>query len=559
MDWGELSFVAIGLSIYSFGLLTKSRSLKHFRLGRLFNITKIRNLSPAVCGAIQILSFSLSFSLISFGIWSSTSQTHDMFLYVVIFGVCLIVVRMLGFVYPSISIGIMEIETDPEYSLTFGNVCRSPFVVGGIILVLLSGGGKYYIDYDYKKRLNAYQQLVLKEHDDWIKKKDFYIKFKDRAVTPQNLSDTSIMSDRFVNSLGPGDRILLVGRAGIGKTWYMRRLFELWKNKYPDKYLIFLNASDVEVDEGIVYSINRKIVPSENPYTLPLTIEAVNNAVIVIDGIDESNQPQKVESKLVELARILPDSIVVVSSRFFNFINKEFRDSYVEWELSPLTTSLSDEALSRGIKDNIKDIRTIIGRHIGDEFPVADLGYSYDVLSVSEDDEIYRLFRDFMSRFHLNYELVDENGRSMYAFYNTFRDVNVVLEVFGSFLDKKIEADGSDGMQRAILNSYLQGRISGNYKSQDHDVVESRSNEVLQQISEVSRRALKRGRGKEVVLTQHDFLGNSIEGNTLENIVFESEIMVRKKTDKGYVYFFNNPFLDKFFTEAEEIKGMASN
>ena len=131
-----------GFCLYFVALTLQSTSLRRMRFAHVVNLALIRRRVPRrFRGHVFALLLALSLILMGAAVWHSINVGRSVFILLAGFGAILIAIRLLGFLFTHISLIALEIDTDPGSStFNFAHLRRSPFILGGLTLVILAVG-----------------------------------------------------------------------------------------------------------------------------------------------------------------------------------------------------------------------------------------------------------------------------------------------------------------------------------------------------------------------------------------------------------------------------------
>ena len=142
MTWLSAALATVGFCLYFVALTLQSTSLRRMRFARVANLALLRRRVPRrFRGRVCALLLALSLILMGFAVWHSINVGRSVFILLASFGVILIAIRLLGFLFTHISLIALEIDTDPGSStFSLAHLRRSPFILGGLALVVLGIG-----------------------------------------------------------------------------------------------------------------------------------------------------------------------------------------------------------------------------------------------------------------------------------------------------------------------------------------------------------------------------------------------------------------------------------
>ena len=159
MTWLSAALATVGFCLYFVALTLQSTSLRRMRFAHVVNFALLRRRVPR---NFRASLRPLARPLIDIDRRcrvGSTNVGRSVFLLLASFGAILVAIRLLGFLFTHISLIALEIDTDPGSSkFSFADLRRSPFILGGLTLVVLGVGIPAVLDSILWARFDSYRR-----------------------------------------------------------------------------------------------------------------------------------------------------------------------------------------------------------------------------------------------------------------------------------------------------------------------------------------------------------------------------------------------------------------
>ncbi len=577
MNWLSLTIVAVGLVLYSLALLMKTTSLRRLRILRLPNLLLIRRRVPQpLRGWVSSALLAGSLLLIGFALWQTINIDRVAFTVVAIFGALLLAVRLLGFLFTHVSLILVDIQLDPGSRFNLAHLRRSPFILGGLVLVMLGAAVPGALDSILWARFHAFdrgQRILL---DAWAKKSGVSEgaggSYRERNLTVDG--DSSSEKQFFSRYLAPGRRILIEGRAGIGKSWFLNKLRWDFRNSNPAKRVVFLDAKqDLRPDDEVLDDFSRAAFGDLAPVARPIAKKVLAQALIVIDGLDEAKNKFGASDAVWRFAHDADlglDTLVVATRQFGHGLTKEA--GFVQGYLSPLDEIASNDEINsrlnklRGLRVDDVDLEQLrlcclgklqtlaVARGRLGQQPPAELRLFY-ASPVPDWPRIppatlERMYRAFIGEFFSNRTVVDRGSwrESVLPFLSTYRDIDIVGELFLETITGELKAATIGEMRKALIERLITIRIIENYKSyptpNDVRSQQELAERVIADLTRACAAYLRVAPQATTFKFTLDQLRRNFDGTTLDQVLLEGEVMSRGANGS---FSFENPALDDYF------------
>ena len=184
MTWLSAALATVGFCLYFVALTLQSTSLRRMRFAHV----EILRSSGAVCpddfaARVCALLLALSLILIGVAVWDSINVGRSVFILLASFGAILVAIRLLGFLFTHISLIALEIDTDPGSSkFSFAHLRRSPFILGGLALVVLGVAIPAVLDSILWARFDSYRRQQWEALEADAKRNGFRENYRPRTL-----------------------------------------------------------------------------------------------------------------------------------------------------------------------------------------------------------------------------------------------------------------------------------------------------------------------------------------------------------------------------------------
>lgn len=551
MDWENITLATVGFGLYCLALILKSTSLRHLRFARIVDLAQIHRVPRRYRVWMQYGSLALSLILMGAALWQTINTDRSSFQLLANLAAMLIGVRLLGFFFTRVSLIVLEIETDPASKLSFTHLRRSPFILGGLALLIVGLVVPLTLDSLLQARFDTYRQeewqaLAAKAKDEGFEQNYIprSLKMKGRA---------QYENEFFSRVLLPGHRVVIQGRAGVGKSWFLMQLRFWFHEKHPGMAVILLNAEDLQPGEDLPGHISRSVFGGFAWGARPFTQRILAETLLLIDGLDEvhSLNRDEVIGAITQLAQdqTLAHNTLVVTTRPTN-LQQLLRTGFEVAELPALTASESVRALrspKRIAKLTGKLHEQLAHDHALDERALRQFytGQVPDWMHISPE-QTERLYWAFIDSFGFSARTPDSSGEKVrMPFLGTYRDLDIVEELFLKTLTAKPvpPARTHAQMRTDLIEQFVRRRIELNYHAVPNDatfpqrVIDALTlecSDYLRETPHATTFRFDRSRFERV-----------FDRTTLDKVVLESELLIEKPEGERLV--FDNPALDEYF------------
>jgi hypothetical protein len=567
MGWESITLATVGFGLYCFALILKSTGLRHLRFAKVVDLSAPEQSDASKRTWMFAGALLLSVALMGTALWQSLDADRGTFGLLAILGAMLVGIRLLGFFFTRVSLVVLEIESDPASKLSLAHLWHSPLIRGGVALMLVSlvpiGFDRWVL-----ARLDAWDGAQRTAVEARAQREGFHERYQPRFVRMGGRGYNEAAF--FENVLIPGKRIVIEGRAGVGKTWFLTKLrFDAWR-RHPGQRVVFLPAADLAPGEDIVAHIVRTALGARIHGARPAIAAALADALVLIDGLDEVHAGARREA-IDAIGRLVADerlgrSIVIVTTRpmyLDPLLNaEEHRFELVELlpllageserELQPTATriaKLTGTLRARFGVDRPADARALALFHRG---PVP----AWPQLAPAQTA---RLFDAFLTAAGFKVPLASRDGAVAYLpFLSTFRDIDIAGELFVRTLGGDIGLPPGarvEQLRERLIDAFVRRRIELNYPlgTRNPALVARVIDELALQCEQALQRTPK---AAELVLSRRNFQGTMFEGTTLEEAVLESELLEAEEDSDRMR--FNNPAIEQHFRQRALRAGTAA-
>lgn len=467
MDWDDITIAMVGYSLYVLALLLKSTSIRHLRFSRFIDLAKIKDVPGPYRKWTHAVLLSASIVLMATVIWNTVNLHHKIFVLLAGLGALLVIVRVASFFFNHITFLGLEIETVRSSKLNIPHLLHSPFVVGGTALLLIGGLTPLVTDTAFHYYFNERLQADTKKVEESARRQDFDKKYVIRVLDVQatHSRESNFVAQNeteFFDRLDGKCRFLIVGRAGIGKSWFLMSLRFHFQKHHPNRHVIYVKASELTGKESVLGLINERTFGKLGRVSLPVTRKIVNQAVVLIDGLDEvvSLSRESVVEAIETFAKSHPDNTVIVTTRP---VGLNLSPAFLIAKICPLSPARSKEIIEMGNAALSEKIRSCARKsHVESgncRFFFKDKLPSWNLITAQETGRIYNAF--------LKTFAFEEDGfKDRLPFLSTYLDMEIMEELFMKTLDGSLRFDGKtrESMRMALVEQFLLRRIEYNYK-----------------------------------------------------------------------------------------------
>ena len=547
MTWLSAALATVGFCLYFVALTLQSTSLRRMRFARVANLALLRRRVPRrFRGRVCALLLVLSLILMGFAVWHSINVGRSVFILLASFGVILIAIRLLGFLFTHISLIALEIDTDPGSSkFSFAHLRRSPFILGGLTLVVLGVGIPTVLDSILWARFDSYRREQWEALEADAKRNRFQENYRPRTlmVAERSWSETEFFSSKEMEP-GSGRRILIEGRGGVGKSWFIDKLRFDYRDRYPNNVAVFLDAKDPTVHDEVLEHISRDAFGGLAWGGLPVARQILAQALILIDGLDEAKDQDDANNAVQRFAQdqYLARDTVIVTRRPIDYP----LSSFMQVRLNPLVKRESlSELNNRAAK--LKDLPAKL-----DQQPPAEILFFHaDPLKNwphITPDQVGQLYQEFVKKFFFA-EFSDRSIGQIMAFLSTYRDIDIVDELFrGSMTGEFKPAPQSvDEMRQTLIKHFVRLRVVKNFRSHFGPSDAKFAQRVIDMLTIDCSDYLREAPETTTFAFDPRQFRRNFDGTTFDRVLLESELLSKDITMGRLV--FANPELDKYFIE----------
>jgi hypothetical protein len=505
---------------------------------------------------LEVVCYSLALLLIVKAVSINIEIDRNIFWTLAVLGGVLILVRIFAVTFGNISVIGFELIVD-QAKLRQISLLRSPLIVGGTVLILLFGVVPFLTD---RRMLMGVEKEQLLQHVQRVKEankereREEYITRTLLAETKGETDSQRFLEESFFHNLTEqaNQHYIISGKAGIGKTWFLRQLSIRVREIEATQFILDYNAGKlaqaIRKTEKVEDFINKELFGPGSWYSMPLTRKIMKNSVILVDGFDEveiAKQPI-VAKQLQKLAGEYPDAAIVVTTRpgALGSIPAFMKLSLEEFSITQYKKSIKPIRMKK-LKKQL-DMELNKGASLDLHF-LTLLGYEKSTIPKElSEKEIETHFTKFLE----NYKFDTPIG-GHYVFMSTFRDMAIIEELFVAVLTGGIinEAALKGAGRKSICEQFLLQRIIRNCRaSEKNPLIAKKAIELLTEIADDTYWSEK---GMEKGITKFYFdeklFSNKFQNITLGNFLMESELILEDKIDKKCYYVFDNITIDSYF------------
>ena len=571
MKWLSMTLAVAGLCLFFLALLLKTTALRRLRFARVVNIASVRRRVPRHRrGRVCVLMLVLSSALMGLALWQTLNIDRSIFALLAIFGAILFAVRLLGFFFTHLPLVIFDIEIDPGSRFSFAHLRHSPFILGGLALVIVGAVIPGSIDGLLHAKFAAYWRAQATELEEWAKKS--LASYRDRDITVDG--DPKHEVQFFSAELLAGKRILIEGPAGIGKSWFLYKLRYEYRRLHPGNVIVFIDAAkDLQSDGDLFENINRAAFGGFTWASGPVARKMLARALILIDGLDEVDDRTKISNAIRSFSQIdffRHNTIVVTTRKFDHGLTKEIgfvqarlrlldeRESHAEVNIriGKLKKASGELELDRLRACCLGSPRTLVVAHRRlDRVPPAEVALFYsdpmpDPPGLSPE-LMGLLFEKFVKTFFWSEMTVDHGSWREFVrpFLGTYRDIDIVGELFLETLAGEFNQPTLAEMRDALIARFISSRVVENYRPhtgiKDAKSQQDFANRVVKMLTDACRTYMRQAPQATTFKFNLDQLRHKFDDKTLLlPILLESELLTK---DAAGNLVFNNTELDKYF------------
>jgi len=558
VDWENITLATVGFGLYCLALILKSTSLRHLRFARIVDLAQIHRVPRRYRVWMQDGSLALSIILMGAALWQTINTDRSAFQLLANLAAMLVAVRLLGFFFTRVSLIVIEIETDSASKLSLTHLRRSPFILGGLALLIVGAGVPPALDGILQARFDSYRHEQRQALEAEVNSAGFAQNYNPRTLKMKGRAQNE--NEFFARVLLRGHRVVIEGRAGVGKSWFLVQLRRWFHAKNPEMAVLFLNATDLQSGEDLVGHVSHSVFGGLAWCARPVTRQILAQALILVDGLDEvhSLNRDEVSGAIAQFARdeTAAHSILVVTTRPTNL--QQLLDTGFEVaKLSALTASETVRTLRSPdrIRQLTGKLRAQVGHDHSVDEPALRLFYSGPVPDWAHisPEQAARLYWAFIDSFGFSASTPGPSGENVrMPFLSTYRDLDIVEELFLKTLTgTPSQAPRSHTRMRSeLIEQFVRRRIELNYPVAPGDVTFTQRvidaltleyADYLRETPHATSFRFDRSRFERV-----------FDGTTLDKVVLESELLIEAPDSEHLV--FDNPALDlHFFVRARRL------
>jgi hypothetical protein len=551
VDWENVTLATVGFGLYCLALILKSTSLRHLRFARIVDLAQIHRVPRRYRVWMQHGSLALSMLLMGAALWQTINTDRSSFQLLANLAAMLVGVRLLGFFFTRVSLIVLEIETDPASKLSLTHLRRSPFILGGFALLIVGAGVPPALDSFLQARFDSYRQEEWQALVAKAKREGFEQNYIPRSLKMKGRAQNE--NEFFSRVLLRGHRVVIQGRAGVGKSWFLMQLRFWFHARNPGTTVIFLNAQDLQPGEDLVGHVSHTVFGGLAWGARPVARRILAQALILIDGLDEVHSLNRddVIGAITQLAqdKTLAHNMLIVTTRPTN-LQQLLQAGFVVAELPTLTASESLRVLASPDRNAklARKLRELAGRDLRVDERALRLFYSGPLPDWAHinAEQTARLHRAFLDSFGFSVRTPGASGETVrMPFLSTYRDLDIVEELFLNTLSAKpvLPARTHSQMRTGLIEQFVRRRIELNYHAAPDDrtfpqrVIDALTLECAEYLRETPHATtfrFDRRRFERV-----------FNGTTLDKVVLESELLTEAPESERLV--FDNPVLDEYF------------
>lgn len=363
-------------------------------------------------------------------------------------------------------------------------------------------------------------------------------------VAERSWSETEFFSSKEMEP-GSGRRILIEGRGGVGKSWFIDKLRFDYRDRYPHNVTVFFDAKDLAVHDDVLERISRDAFGGLAWGGLPVARRILAQALILIDGLDEAKDWEDASNavrRFVQDADLARDTVIVTSRPIDYPLS-----SFMQVRLNPLAKRESLAELNNRAS-KLKDLSAK-----PDQQPPADLLFfhadpvqNWPHLS---PEQIGQLYQDFVRKF-FSAEFADRGIGQVMAFLSTYRDIDIVDQLFRETMTGALKPvpQSIDEMRQTLIKHFVRLRVVKNYRSHYGPSDEKFAQRVIDMLTIDCSEYLREEPQTTTFAFERAPLGREIfDGTTFDKVLLGSELLSEDITQGRFV--FANPELDRYFIE----------
>ena len=362
-------------------------------------------------------------------------------------------------------------------------------------------------------------------------------------IAERSSSETEFFSSKEMEP-GSGRRILIEGRGGVGKSWFIDKLRFDYRDRYPNNVAVFLDAKDLTVHDEVLEHISRDAFGGLAWGGLPVARRILAQALILIDGLDEAEDQDDASNAVRRFAQDedLARDTVIVTSRPIDYP----LGSFMQVRLNPLVKrELLSELNNRAAK--LKDLPAKL-----DQQPPTELLFFHpDPLQNwprLTPEQVGQLYQDFVKKC-FSAEFEDRGIGQVMAFLSTYRDIDIVDELFRGTMTGAFRPvpQSVDELRQTLIKHFVRLRVVRNYRSHFAPSDAKFAQRVIDMLTIDCSDYLREAPQTTTFAFDLRQFRRNFDGTTFDKVVLESELLSKDIT-KGRLVF-ANPELDRYFIE----------
>ena len=412
MEITNLTILSISFTTFLFALLIENDLIKRIKIGSIFEIEP--SIESTRKKTFKILLFILSISLYIYTFFISVVSSRDIYFFTLIFGVALLILKVLTSISTSFGFAGIIIESKETEKLKINsNLIKASIIVISFSLTL------YLFDMKLNSDFNNYEKRVTNQIIDETMKADFISKYLPKELKIEN----NIISEKeLVKLVSCSNNInyFIKGRAGIGKSWFLKNFIKNLK-KTSEKYVLKIKARNLDTAITINEYLNKTIFGQYSWFTQPIINNKILKSILIIDGLDELDFSNR-ERLVNEIRRFKKESsntnIIITSRPIISAnISNDFKIASINHLSKKQVDKISKNRLIKKFNHYLKEKKDlIISFNNGiDSIPINQLN----------DNRIYTEYKKFLSENKLNI-----SNTTYYYLKPTFRDLDILEDLF---------------------------------------------------------------------------------------------------------------------------------
>ena len=537
MPWIELTIETLlfgsALAFYALALALNSKLIKRIKIGEKLIDVALKETIPFKSRRRSSWIF-IVISIACFYYPLAVSLEMDRIFFMVLAGIggIFLLIRRFYRFSDQFKLGPVYIEFISKPEADVPSLVQSPFVLGGLFIIVI-GLSPFALDSAYlvPQAKNYHMTTTVQPIIKKVESPKFQAVYQERDVfytwegQPHN---EKIFADFIAAN---SQRIILSGRAGSGKSWFLRNLIYSLHKKDSTKPIVRIEAKNFSLYKTLPEYINEASFPGLKWCSLPATRHVLSSAIIFIDGFDEAKSQARIKIKesIEKFAKDSPHSTIIIATR--PLATEYLPVNFLQAELKDLTTRMVGDAIDRiagrlsntivELKEKQKIDRQFVNLLLPQDRSATQLNWATKA-------QVKQLLRGFLGKYKF-----DKRKNGMFLFLSTFRDISIFEEMFQEavFGNLSLAKQGQNFGRTQIYEYFIKAKIIKNYPVPEAKwyIVDDAMNKMTQaceceQVNPVTGKiAMVKSFGEDA------FTAYKLEDTDLHELLLRSDVLLKEK------------------------------